>query len=265
VGKVVIPRDILFKVYKDKGPSAMNMLSWIFINANFDTATSPIVVDGSEYFLKKGELFTTLKELAEIAQKTSRHVQRYVHYYVHIDVLSVSTFKSKGLLIKINNYSALVDFNGSDVSSMSTIMSDECQNDVSDMSTIKTKVNKGKQKKNNNTLIPLSEIEEVYQAYPLKKGKKMGQAKLQRMIRDGLITKEKALTAVEAFVAECEAEGTETKYMPHWSTFVNQRIEDYADAAQKRQSEYDYVYSVLKAWNSGDKEYLESKGFRYGD
>lgn len=70
-------------------------------------------------------------------------------------------------------------------------------------------------------------LEQAYQLYPLKKGKKRGMDKLKRVIK----TEEdaqKLKCAIEKYNEEIKKEKTESKYIMHFSTFVN-RYEDFLD------------------------------------
>lgn len=148
-GKVVIPRDILYKVYHEKGASAFNILSWLIINANFSDSSVPIKVGSKLKNVKRGEVFVSLKELAEVAQKSRRHVTRYVTDLVSMGVLSRVESMSKGVLLKVNNYDGLVRFSKNMSHHMSDDMSNECPAHVEDISYIRTKdITKEELKKN---------------------------------------------------------------------------------------------------------------------
>lgn len=76
-----------------------------------------------------------------------------------------------------------------------------------------------------NSLVPLASLirsaaEQIYKVYPRKRGKFKAIQYLMRDLRDG-VEAETILSGVRRFAKECD--GMEEQFIPHASTFFNQR------------------------------------------
>ena len=95
-------------------------------------------------------------------------------------------------------------------------------------------------------------LEDIYKHYPRKHGKKMGQMRLQKLLKSKTVTFEEALNAVKFFKAECEEDNREKKFIPHWSTFVNNHIEDYVELSTEEFAELEDGQNLIESFVDGD-------------
>lgn len=78
--------------------------------------------------------------------------------------------------------------------------------------------------------VPRFDFDALYARFPRKEGKREGMNACRRKIRTQG-DYEAFAAAVDGYAAKVRAEGTERRYMLHWSTFVNGRWEDYVPGA----------------------------------
>lgn len=85
------------------------------------------------------------------------------------------------------------------------------------------------QSSGNGSSRPRFDLEAIYAVYPRKRGKASGLKALESRVRDAE-TYRRVLRAAEMFAKECKRKGTESDYIPHFSTWIHQqRWEDYSD------------------------------------
>lgn len=78
------------------------------------------------------------------------------------------------------------------------------------------------------SVVPLFDFASVYKAYPRKEGKTKGIVRLRSQVRTPEAFAE-LQTAVRHFAEKHAAEGTEQKYIPHFSTWCNASWRDFID------------------------------------
>jgi uncharacterized protein YdaU (DUF1376 family) len=77
------------------------------------------------------------------------------------------------------------------------------------------------------------DLDEVYARYPNKKGKVKGLAKLKALVKTEA-DYQAVMAGLSSFIADEKRKGTEDRYIPHFSTWVNQRRwEDYSGTTEE--------------------------------
>jgi len=81
-----------------------------------------------------------------------------------------------------------------------------------------------------------NDLEKIYLSYPLKRGKSKGMKKALSVINspDKLLNLEKA---INNYAAECHKRNTESQYIKHFSTFMNE-WEDWINLEQEREDQW---------------------------
>lgn len=193
-----------------------------------------------------GQLLAGRKKLAEWSNLTEQEVKTCLSKLVATSELTIKA-TNRYSVYTLTNW-ACYQLDDAVSTSESTSHGANNQTTIKQQSTTSKKNKKEKKERNKNICVDF-DFESIYQKYPRKVGKSSGMAKLAKTIKT-VETYEKFTKSVNNFLEEHKIAGTDLKYVPHFSTFVN-RWQDYLEE-NGWESEH-------KARSAADKEHDEKE------
>lgn len=228
-GWIKLHRKILDSaVWEQLSPEHIRVFITILLSVNAESKTW--IWQGEKYTCHPGELITSVRKLSEMALVTERNVRTSLKKLEILEVLEVKTTQ-KATHLKVNNWQ---DYQSTPDTRSDKQVTNKCQTSDKQVTTtkeIRTKnkeLRKNIQKKTTSKSSPIfseSDPENIFQefwdSYPRKEGKTQATKAFNKQYR--ATSPDKILSSLKAQKLIWERLGTEIRYIPHASTWLNQQ------------------------------------------